>query len=171
MIIKIFDHPMFKFILIATFSVASAHFFWMLGGSAAKIVAEDNKSLGLGIELGGAIAGFVAVFWISLKVAERLHGLTSPGAPSRKLKIFLVPRELFARDDQYVCDVSIYNEDTGDERTQSGMPRRENGHLTIDLRDLSEGERFQIQLRNSENGRWISEYCHPSAPSAEMKAR
>ncbi len=161
------DHPLTKYVIIGTFSVTAAYILWMIGGNFAEVVSAEPL-LGVTFKLGGAIAGFAAVFWLSLSAFERLYRLAPPPLPPRRLKIFLVPRDLFVKEDDYACEVTVYDEDTGSDRTLELRPRRENGHLTIDLRDLRDTERFRIQMRASGDKLWRSEYCHPAAPRAEM---
>lgn len=161
------DHPLTKYVIIGSFSLAAAYLLWRIGGSIAEIVSDEPR-VGVTIKLGGAIAGFAALFWLSLNAFERLHRLSPPPLAPRRLKIFLVPRDLFVKEDDYACEVSVYDEDSGSDRTLSLRPRRENGHLTIYLRDLRDTELFRIEMRASGNRLWRSEYCHPAAPRAEM---
>jgi hypothetical protein len=164
------DHPITKFLVIALFSLASAYIFWKIGGNFAKVVSAGDAA-GVSFELGGAIAGFVIVFYASLGILKRIHDLPvqmTPGSSLRRVKVFLIPREMFRFEDTYTCNVRIYDEDKGEDRTDQIVPHRENGHLTIDLRDLRDTERFQIHVTNSSGNAWKSEFHHPAAPRAEM---
>jgi hypothetical protein len=136
----------------------------------AKVVSKEPV-VGVSFELGGAIGGFVSVFLVSLWAFKQLHELKPTESPLRKIKVFLIPRDQFPSDTIYSSKVWIYDEDIGEERTIDDItPRRENGYLTIDLRDLRDSERFRIELRNSTNQVWQSEYCPVSAPRTEMIA-
>jgi hypothetical protein len=159
------DHPVTKFLVIGCFSVASAHLFWKLGGGLAKAVGKQEQ-FGVQFEVGGALAGFIIVFLVSVHVIKSLQ----PAARSepRKVKVFLIPRALFEQHDGYSCMIHIYDDESGDERTVKAVPHRENGHLTIDLHDLGDNERFLIEMSGSNGTKWRSEYHHPGTPRAEM---
>jgi hypothetical protein len=163
----IMDHPLTRYLVIGVFSLGAGLMFWRLGGNFASVVTEKGF-LGVTFELGGAIAGFGAVFWLSLQAFERLSALEPQNNSFRKVKVFLVPRETFAKEEEYKCRIWIYDDENDEERIVETAPHRENGHLTIDLRDLQASERFRIELRNTSDSTWRSEYCHPSAPRAEM---
>ena len=167
--LRLLDHPITRYLVIGVFSVLAAYLFWRIGGNFAKVVSQE-PAVGVSFELGGAIAGFVSVFLVSLWAFKQLHQLKPATLPFRKLKVFLIPRDQFPSDTTYSCKVTIYDDDVGEERTIEVTPRGEAGYLTIDLHDLRDNERFQIELRNSANKAWRSEYCPVSAPRAEMKA-
>lgn len=166
---RFLDHPITMYLVIGVFSVIAAYLFWMIGGNFAKVVSED-AAVGVSFELGGAIAGFVSVFLISLLAFKQLHQLQPPVPPWGRIKVFLIPRDQFSAHDSYACKVWIYDDEIGEERSIDVTPRRENGYLTIDLRDLRDNERFRLELRNSSNQAWQSEYYHVAAPRAEMQA-
>jgi len=164
----VLDHPVARYLVIATFSLLAAWLCWKLGGSFAKVVSPESVA-GFTFELGGAVAGFVAVLLISLRVLERLEGAAR--GTLRRVKVFLVPPEEFAKDMSYSCTVSIYDDETGEARDLRDLvPRREAGHLTVDIRDLTPNERFRLEVRDAANRTWRSEYHHPAAPRTEMKA-
>jgi len=166
---RIFDHPITMYLVIGAFSVVAAYLFWMIGGNFGKVVSQE-PALGVSFELGGAIAGFVSVFLVSLWAFKQLHQLPPVPSPLRKIKVFLIPRDQFPSHDTYSCKVWVYDDEIGEDRTIAVTPRRENGYLTVDLRDLRDNERFRIELRNSANKVWQSEYCPVAAPRAEMQA-
>ncbi|MEW6212957.1 MAG: hypothetical protein AB1631_31830 [Acidobacteriota bacterium] len=166
--LRLLDHPITRYLIIGTFSVLAAYLFWMIGGNFAKVVSQEPV-VGVSFELGGAIAGFVSVFLVSLWAFKQLNQLQPTSLPLRRLKVFLIPRDQFP-EAMYSCKVWIYDDDIGEERMIEVVPRREAGHLTIDLRDLRDNERFRIELRNSTNQAWQSEYYPVSAPRTEMKA-
>ena len=166
---KLLDQPLVMYLVIGTFSCAAAYLFWMIGGNFAKVVSPETF-LGVSFELGGAIAGFVSVFLVSLWAFKQLHKLSRTESPLRKIKVFLIPRDQFPSNDTYSCEVSIYDDEEGEDRTVHINARRENGYLTIDLRDLRDHDRFRIIVKNSAKQEWHSEYCPVAAPKAEMQA-
>lgn len=162
---KFFDHPVGRFLIVGVFSISAAYLFWWVGGNFAKVVWEGNKTLGASFELGGAIAGFVSVFLTSNWILRKLY-LQSY---TRLVTAFLTPREWFAKDAGYSCQLSIYDRESGNERTLNVAPRRANGHLTVDVRDLSTRESFIIELTNTNGDKWRSESTHPAAPQTQMQ--
>lgn len=72
---KLLDHPLVTYLVIGTFSLIAAYLLSMISGNAAKALTSD-PILGFTFELGGAIAGFVSVFVISLFGFPRLHKLS-----------------------------------------------------------------------------------------------
>ncbi len=152
---------------IGTFSVVAAYILWKIGGNAAKVMS-DNPAVGITFELGGAIAGFASVFYILRWAFKEFHELQPP---LRSIKVFLIPRKHFAAQDTYSCKVWIYDDEVGEERTQELTPRREAGFLTILLRNMRQTETFRIELFNSQNKSWQSEYCHVAASRAEMQPK
>ncbi|SRR6266404_5466483 len=162
---KFFDHPVGRFLIIGTFSVAAAYLFWQIGGNFAKVTGKENTVTGTSFELGGAIAGFVSVFWLSNLVLSKLYSQSY----NRLVTAFLTPREWFAKDSGYSCKLSIYDRESGSERTLDVVPRRANGHLTVDIRDLSTRESFIIELTNTSGDKWRSENTHPAAPQTQMQ--
>lgn len=162
---RLLDHPLIMYLVIGIFSVGAAYLFWIIGGNAAKVLS-NNAIAGVSFELGGAVAGFVSVFLVSLWAFKELHKLHPA---TRRIKVFLIPRDQFPASENYTCKVWIYDSENGNERAVELTPRREAGHLTVDLRDLQNAETFRIELCNSQNKKWQSEYHHVDAPRAEMQ--
>jgi len=164
---RLFDQPLVMYLVIGTFSVFTAYLFWMIGGNFAKVVS-DKPLVGVGFELGGALAGFVSVLVVSLLVFKELHKLEPP---LRGIRVFLIPRDQFPAQENYSCKVRIYDREAGEERTLEPIPHREAGFLTIDLLDLRKSETFSIELRNSQEKSWESEFYNVAAPRAEMQPK
>ena len=162
---RLIDHPLIIYSVMVVFSMVAAFSLWMIGGNFAKVVSS-NATIGLTMELGGAIAGFSAVFFLSYWVFERLRD-TRP--PLQKTKVFLNPPNRFPASGNYSCTVWIYDQDVGEERKESITPRREAGYLTVDLLDLKMSERYRIEIRDNQNGTWRSDYYPVAAAHAEMQ--
>ena len=94
---RFLDHPLLVYLIIGSFSVISAYIFWSIGDSFAKVVS-DKPVVGVTFEAGGALAGFILVFWLSISIIERLHKLSPEPSPIfRRIKVFLIPRSLSNR--------------------------------------------------------------------------
>ena len=161
---RVIEQPLVVYLVIGAFSLLSAWICWQLGGSVAEVVTPDDRVLGASIKLGGAIAGLAAMLLLSVWILRKIHELDPV---DRSLRVFLIPREHFQASSSYTCHVNVYDGENGDERPFEITPRRENGYLTIDLRDLRDGERFQIEVRNGKTT-WRSDYNPVSTFRAEM---
>lgn len=69
------QNPIYIYLTIAGFSALSALVFYHLGGGLAEVTGKAE--FGFGFKAAGALAGFIIVFWMSLKVIERLYGIES----------------------------------------------------------------------------------------------
>jgi hypothetical protein len=165
---KLLGLPLIRYLVIGFFSAFIAYLFWTIGDSTAKVVFSDPK-LGYTVKLGGSIASFVAVFLISLWAFERLHKLQPP--PLQEISAFLIPRDDFSFQEEYACKVSVFDTENGERRTIETTPRPEAGFLTVDIRNLGRAESFQIEVRNSGNNVWKSDYHKLSSPRVEMKPK
>lgn len=67
--------PIFVYIILVSVSAVSALVFFHLGGSLAEFAGKSKH--GFSFSAGGAIAGFLIVFWVSGLVIERLYGIKS----------------------------------------------------------------------------------------------
>lgn len=65
--------PVFIYLVLAGFSTISALLFFHVGGSLAEMVGKPGY--GISFKAGGALAGFLIVFWLSLLGIERLYGI------------------------------------------------------------------------------------------------
>ncbi|MGH9760526.1 MAG: hypothetical protein ACREDR_42105 [Blastocatellia bacterium] len=163
---RLLDHPLLMYLVIGSFSLGAAYLLWELGSAAGL----SGTRAGVSFQAGGSLAGFILVFYLSLSAFVRLHGLAPKDhGVERRVRVFLEPRKVFERGTDYNCRVVLYDDEIGEERTLDVAPKRENGYLTIDLADMRRSERFKIELRNSSDKVWESEYHHLSAPRAEMR--
>ena len=161
---KFLDHPLIMYLVISAVSLFIAMLCWAVSGNVAKVGGVDPV-WGTSIELGGAIAGFFAVFTLSFQVFKRLYELKSQ---QYKIKIFLVPRDKIALAENSKCSVKLYDDEEGVEKSKELIPRKEAGFFTIDLIDLGRNDRFQIEFTDKHNKVWRSEYHNIFAPRAEM---
>ena len=163
---KLLQAPAVLYLIIGGYSLVPSLLFWVVDGGKAEL---DSKNYwGFSIHLTGGIVGFIAVFTISLKMIERLHKLRVP--PLKTFIVSLLPRDFFAKEEEYLCHVKIFDDESGEYRTVDIEPMRVAGHLTIALRELKDSERYRIEIKNSANMVWRSEYCHPFSPKTEMAA-
>lgn len=163
------QNVIFLYLVTAGFSTLSALIFFQLGGSLAHITGKTD--FGFGFKAGGAIAGFLIVFWISIKALEKLYGLSALSADFSKMKIYLfgTPENFNRQDSSYKCKYFLYNEETGEKREFDTDFRWENGYLTIDLDDVGQHDLIFVRVQNSENKVWECDYFHSRSPKTEIK--
>lgn len=88
-----------------------------------------------------------------------------------KINIVMLPKESFPRgSDPHKCTVTVYNQDTDEERVVLAEPKRANGHLSMFLESLNDQEMIKVHLKNTSNESWESEYFNPTVAKAEMEA-
>ena len=71
------ERPIISYAIIFVFSIVAAILFFLIGGSVAEISGQGDTFLGLSIKAGGAIAGFVIIFILSIRAVSYTH-LTLP---------------------------------------------------------------------------------------------
>lgn len=87
-----------------------------------------------------------------------------------KMSVVLLPKEAFPKKaDPHNCTVTIFNQDTDEERHIAAVPKRANGYLSMFLDSLSDQELIKVRLVNTANESWESEYFNPSVAKAEME--
>ncbi len=72
---KFTNTPVFIYFILASVSALSALVFFHLGGSLAEFAGQSAH--GFSFSAGGALAGFLIVIWVSVRVIERLYGIKS----------------------------------------------------------------------------------------------
>ncbi len=88
-----------------------------------------------------------------------------------KINIVMLPKDAFPRNsDPHKCTVTVYNQDTDEEREVLTEPIRANGYLSMFLNSLNDQEMIKVHLKNTSNQSWESEYFNPSVAKAEMEA-
>ncbi len=86
-----------------------------------------------------------------------------------RISVVLLPKQSFPRAaDPHECTVSVYNQESDDEREIAITPIRINGHLSAFLETISVDDLIKVSVRNSQNQLWESEYFKPSVAKAEM---
>jgi len=89
---------------------------------------------------------------------------------SSKISVVMLPKESFPRKaDPHSCTVTIFNQDTDEERSIETTPKRANGYLSMFLDSLSDQELIKVRLLNTSNQTWESEFFNPSVAKAEME--
>jgi hypothetical protein len=157
------------YLITAGFSAISALIFFNIGGSLAEVTG--NADFGFGFKAGGAIAGFLIVFWTSIKAIEKFYGLGDVNENNSKMKIYIVgtPENFDRQDNSYQCKYYLFNEETGEKREYNANFRWENGYLTIDLDQIKTDDLIAVRVANSEDKIWECDYFHSRAQITEVK--
>ena len=89
-----------------------------------------------------------------------------------KINVLMLPKSEFPRKfDPHNCTVTVFNQDTDEERHVSLVPKRENGYLSMYLDTLSEQEMIKVHIKNTTNESWESDYFSPSVDKEELEKR
>ncbi len=87
-----------------------------------------------------------------------------------KINVVMIPKDSFPRNsDPHSCTITIYNQDTDEEKSITSVPKRTNGYLTMYLDSLSEQEMIKVRIENTSQEYWESEYFSPSIAKAELE--
>lgn len=163
---KKFNHPILTYLTIALISCASAAALFELGGSLAEVTGNEENLLGLGFKAGGAVAGFIIIFWLSQIVILKLYDNYHKANPTINVKVYLTarPNTFSRRDGSFQAEYTVFNEDTGESKTFPTKPFWEAGYLTILTRDVGDKDYLTIKITNSENVSWESDAFHSRSP-------
>jgi len=89
---------------------------------------------------------------------------------SSKVNIMVLPKNAFPRElDPHNCTVTIFNQDTDEERNVCLVPKRENGYLSMYLNTLSVQEMIKVHITNRTNESWESDFFSPNVTKAELE--
>lgn len=115
-----------------------------------------------------AVAPVIALFRKTNFFDEESTRTNAPG--NSKISVVMLPKESFPRKaDPHSCTVTVFNQDTDEERHIDTVPKRANGYLSMFLDSLSDQELIKVRLLNTSNESWESEYFNPSVAKAEME--
>ena len=156
--IDFLERPIVSYSIMGIFSLAAAVIFFQIGGSFAEVAGEEGTFLGLSIKAGGAIAGFVIIFFLSLKGIEKLNDMPEK---QRLLSEYILrvpaPPE-GPTDSTLVCRYRLYDRESGDwgEWRKIGYVRAGHG-LTISVRDIKPQHSISVRLEDAQSNLWESE--------------
>jgi len=148
-----FDRPVIDYLVIIVCSLAAALICFKLGDSLAKVSDNDANFLGFTFEAGGALAGFLIIFALSLQVLERLRRARDMLAIPVSVYVE-TPAKFAPPASKYRCEATLYNVDTGETRTLPMQPGWENGALRFNLRDVLLAESVSAMISDDRNHRW-----------------
>jgi hypothetical protein len=87
-----------------------------------------------------------------------------------RLNVVLLPKESFGRSgDPHDCKIAIYNKESDEQREVDIVPKRENGYLCAYLDGIEEEELIRVNVVNSKNEKWESQFFSPNIAKAEME--
>lgn len=156
----ILEQPMVSFIIMGIFSTAAAVIFFQIGGSVARVTAEDNQLLQASIEAGGALAGFIIVFSLSHRAYTKIRALNS--GTSRRLREYILrvpPDDYNPQDPGLACKYKLYDQSRGgwdDHWKAAAMIKGGEGSLKIFVAEMRENHTIRIQLQDSQGNIWQS---------------
>lgn len=163
---KILNHPILHYLVIAVISLICAIALFKLGGSLAEVTGNDNSIIGLSFKAGGAIAGFIIIFWLSQIVISKFNMQSQTTSPIINVKVYLTtkPNSFIRSDSSYEAEYIIFNENTGDSKSFNTRPFWEAGYLTVLVKDVGEKDYLTVKLKNSNDELWESDSFHSRSP-------
>jgi hypothetical protein len=172
--VRVLERPIISYAIIFFLSIVAALLFFLIGGSVAEISGQGDTFLGLSIKAGGAIAGFVIIFILSLRVIERLNKITPKDEESRLLREFILrinPRPTSSLTSSLECTYCLYDTDEGQWGNWKPVSFvRDPAGLIIFINEMGPKNILRVKLVDNQNHEWTSTDDHSFGVSAiEMK--
>jgi len=159
-VVKNIERPIITYVIIFFLSIVAALLFFLIGGSVAEISGQADTFLGLSIKAGGAIAGFVIIFLLSLRVIERLNKITPKDEASRLLREFILlidPHPTGSSISSLTCTYCLYDTDTGDWGSWKPVATVNDPiGLKIYIKEMGPNNVLRVKLRDNQNHEWTS---------------
>ena len=150
------------------FSVAAAVIFFQIGGSVAEVSGQEGTLIGVGFEAGGALAGFVIIFLLSLRGIGKLKQITPEVNRLLREYILRAPVDSFGpTDETLVCRYMLFDTETGDWGKWSEISYvRAAGGLKIHVREMEHYHIIRIRLEDAQGNVWVSDddYAYGVSP-------
>jgi len=163
---KRLNNPVVSYLIISLISLLCAVALFNLGGSLAEVTGNEKSLMGLSFKAGGAVAGFIIIFWLSQIVIIKLHNNFQKANPTINVKVYLSakPNNFERNDNSYQAEYLVFNEDSGDTTIYKVRPFWEAGFLTVLAKDLGDKDYLTIKIQNSKNKIWESDSFHSRCP-------
>ena len=160
------NHPIVYYLIISFISFLCAAALFKLGGSLAEVTGNEKNLIGLSFKAGGAIAGFVIIFWLSQIVIIKLYDIFQNSNTTINVKVYLIckPNSFERNDNSYEAEYIVFNEDTGESIKFTVKPFWEAGYLTVLTKDVGDKDYLTIKIKNSKSKIWESDSFHSRSP-------
>lgn len=168
---RLLERPVIIYLIIGFFSTCIAIILFKIGGSLAEITGQEKTILGISYKAGGALAGFILIFIISLRGFERLQKISNAGETGRiNMKLYLIgrPENFVRKDTTYVCTCWLFNGETGERKDFHPIHRWEAGYFTIDIRKVGPDDLIAVRIENVQKKVWECDYFHSRALKTEV---
>lgn len=158
------DHPVVVYSIMFIFSAVAAWVFSLGAGSIAEVTRPADEVFGIGFKAGGAVAGFMLIFYMSGRAFSRLDKvLAKERRINMKLHLVGDPEAFDHQDSSYMCKYSLFDEGTGDRREFDTKHRWEAGYLTLDVREVGANDLITVRIENDQNKVWECDFFHSRA--------
>lgn len=160
---KKIDHPLIAYLIIFSISLISALLLFQIGGSSAGVEASE-KEIGIAFKAGGAIAGFIILFWLSYKVILRLYEEKRKETATINVRVYLQSTTaIFNKALSYDAEYVIFDSDSGDSETFTTKTFWEAGFLTVFIKGVGEKDFLTVKVKDNANV-WQTETFHSRSP-------
>lgn len=117
------DHPLLSYFVICAASLICAFALFQAGGSLAELMGNEDTVLGFGFKAGGAVAGFILIFALSVRTLLKFYDNQRKANPLINIKVYLKANgNGFDKSVSYKAEYTVQNEDTGDSKTVATAP-------------------------------------------------
>lgn len=163
---KHLNKPLIAYIIISTVSLIVSVLLFFIGDSVARFV-EANEALGISIEAGGAIAGFLIVFHYSQRAVIKFQKMAENDGV--RIKVFLMTQDgPFERQgEKYKCKCVALNQQTGDRNEVILEPFWEAGHLAVIIKDVMSNEFISLHIICNDE-KWETDFFSPATHTMEL---
>ena len=162
-VLDFLERPIVSYIIMGIFSVAASVIFFLIGGSVAEVSGQEGTLIGVGFEAGGALAGFVIIFLLSLRIIDKLKQITPE--VNRLIREYILRARADSFDSTHetlVCRYMLFDTETGDWGEWNGISYvRAAGGLKIHVREMKPHHIIRIRLEDAQGNVWVSDDDYP----------
>ena len=168
-VLDFLERPIVSYIIMGIFSVAASVICFQIGGSIAEVYDQEGTLIGVGFKAGGALAGFVIIFLLSVRVIDKLKQIT-PDVVTRLLREYILRTgadSFNPTDEAIVCRYMLFDtegEGWGEWNEISYV--RAAGGLKIYVREMKPHNIIRVELEDAQGCVWVSDddYAYGVSP-------
>ncbi len=162
------DHPVVTYLIVVAASLIVAVITFLLAGSFAEITRQQNSGIGVGVKIGGPIAGFVISAWFGQHMIEGFRrGIGQP----TKVRLYLVGTPVpFERSDQYICSYTLVDSQTTSRQKVNADARWEAGFLTIDA-SAGDTDLLAVRVEDGKGRHWECDFFSARTKNVDVPIR
>ncbi|KAA3618532.1 MAG: hypothetical protein D8M58_21350 [Calditrichaeota bacterium] len=165
-------NPLITYSIVSVISLIIALIMYLLGGSLAEVTGNADNFYGIGFKASGFLGGFIIIFIVSQSMIIKFSKIEEKLKNQQiNLKVYLKGTpEPFKRTIEYKCTYTLFNETSGEKKSNECEHRWEAGFLTLDIPNINSDDLVQVRVSISGNNKeWRCDYFYPRTPEKELK--